>query len=383
MSPCPEAATDSGTVTNALKNRWVKIAGQVVVMTALVLGLVAFVGNNKSVTLTVDGQASTVSTFGTTVADVLAESEVEVGERDDVTPSVGEEISDGASIEVVTAKPVSVNVDGDSSTVHTTAATVRELLDELEVTDKSALSAPLTAELASVGGVTISTPKHVTIAVDGKTRKEVSTATTIGDLLQEHDIKVRKDDKLSVAAKEPVEEGTKVKVTRIDREQVEETESIAFGTDETTNSSMFNDEEKVTRAGEAGERVKVYEVVLTDGKETSRKLVREKVTREPVSQKITVGTKKRPAKVNNANVGGTWQALAECESGGNWSINTGNGYSGGLQFSASSWLGAGGGKYAPYAYMATPSEQIATAEVLRGNGGWGHWPACASKLGLL
>ena len=96
-----------------------------------------------------------------------------------------------------------------------------------------------------------------------------------------------------------------------------------------------------------------------------------------------MGTKKRPAKVNNANVGGAWQALAECESGGNWSINTGNGYSGGLQFSASSWLGAGGGKYAPYAYMATPAEQIATAEVLRGNGGWGHWPACASKLGLL
>ncbi len=383
MSPCPEAATDSGTVTNALKNRWVKIAGQVVVMTALVLGLVAFVANNKSVTLTVDGQASTVSTFGSTVADVLAESEVEVGERDDVTPAVGEAISDGASIEVVTAKPVNVNVDGDSSTVHTTAATVRELLDELDVTDKSALSAPLTAELASVGGVTISTPKHVTIAVDGKTRKEVSTAATIGDLLQEHDIKVRKDDKLSVAAKEPVEEGTKVKVTRIDRKQVEETESIAFGTDETTNSSMFNDEEKVTRAGEAGERVKVYEIVLTDGKETSRKLVKEKVTREPVSQKITVGTKKRPAKVNNANVGGAWQALAECESGGNWSINTGNGYSGGLQFSASSWLGAGGGKYAPYAYMATPAEQIATAEVLRGNGGWGHWPACASKLGLL
>ncbi|WP_276606326.1 resuscitation-promoting factor [Arthrobacter sp. CAU 1506] len=370
-------------MTNALKNRWVKIAGQVVVMTALVLGLVAFVGNNKSVTLTVDGQASTVSTFGSTVADVLAESEVEVGELDDVTPAVGEEISDGASIEVVTAKPVNVNVDGDSSTVHTTAATVRELLDELEVTDKSALSAPLTAELASVGAVTISTPKRVTIAVDGKTRKEVTTATTIGDLLQEHDIKVRKDDKLSVAAKEPVEEGIKVKVTRIDRERVEETESIAFGTDETTNSGMYADEEKVTRAGEAGERVKVYEIVLTDGKETSRKLVKEKVTREPVSQKVTVGTKKRPAKVNNANVGGTWQALAECESGGNWSINTGNGYSGGLQFSASSWLGAGGGKYAPYAYMATPSEQIATAEVLRGNGGWGHWPACASKLGLL
>jgi uncharacterized protein YabE (DUF348 family) len=370
-------------VTNALKNRWVKIAGQVVVMTALVLGLVAFVGNNKSVTLTVDGQASTVTTFGSTVADVLAESEVQVGELDDVTPAVGEEITDGASIEVVTAKPVDVNVDGEASTVHTTAATVEELLDELDVNEKSALSAPLTAELASVGAVAISTPKNVTLAVDGETRKEVTTATTIGDLLQEQKIKLGKEDKLSVAAAEPVTEGTKVKVTRIDRERVEEAESVPFETATTTNSGMYEGEEKVTRAGEPGERVKVYEVVLTDGKETDRKLVSEKVTREPVSQKITVGTKKRPAKVNNANVGGTWQALAECESGGNWSINTGNGYSGGLQFSASSWLGAGGGKYAPYAYMATPSEQIATAEVLRSNGGWGHWPACAAKLGLL
>jgi hypothetical protein len=74
--------------------------------------------------------------------------------------------------------------------------------------------------------------------------------------------------------------------------------------------------------------------------------------------------------------------LAGCESGGNWSINSGNGYYGGLQFSRSSWLGAGGGKYAPLPHLASPAEQIATAEVLKGNGGWGHWPSCASKLGL-
>ena len=83
-----------------------------------------------------------------------------------------------------------------------------------------------------------------------------------------------------------------------------------------------------------------------------------------------------------ANAASTWDKLAQCESGGNWSINTGNGYYGGLQFSASSWRAVGGTQYAPLPHQATQQEQIAAAEVLRRSGGWGHWPACSAKLGL-
>ncbi|MFB6988485.1 transglycosylase family protein [Streptomyces sp. NPDC056230] len=70
----------------------------------------------------------------------------------------------------------------------------------------------------------------------------------------------------------------------------------------------------------------------------------------------------------------TWDAVAQCESGGNWSINTGNGYYGGLQFSQSSWAAAGGTQYAPRADLATKAQQIATAEKLlamQGPGAWG------------
>jgi len=70
----------------------------------------------------------------------------------------------------------------------------------------------------------------------------------------------------------------------------------------------------------------------------------------------------------------TWDAVAQCESGGNWSINTGNGYYGGLQFSQSSWAAAGGLKYAPRADLATKAQQIATAErllAMQGPGAWG------------
>lgn len=75
----------------------------------------------------------------------------------------------------------------------------------------------------------------------------------------------------------------------------------------------------------------------------------------------------------------TWDALAQCESGGNWSTNTGNGYTGGLQFSASTWAAYGG---TGSAADATREQQIAVAEQVQASQGWGAWPSCASQLGL-
>jgi hypothetical protein len=84
----------------------------------------------------------------------------------------------------------------------------------------------------------------------------------------------------------------------------------------------------------------------------------------------------------DAATGRTWDRLAGCESGGNWHINTGNGYYGGLQFNAGTWTNYGGGRFAPRADLATREEQIAIAEKVLHGQGWGAWPACSSRLGL-
>jgi hypothetical protein len=81
---------------------------------------------------------------------------------------------------------------------------------------------------------------------------------------------------------------------------------------------------------------------------------------------------------NDPNNPAAWDRLAQCESGGNWAINTGNGYYGGLQFSMSSWQAAGGGGRPDQASRET---QIAMGQRLWNQGGWGHWPACTRKLG--
>ena len=84
----------------------------------------------------------------------------------------------------------------------------------------------------------------------------------------------------------------------------------------------------------------------------------------------------------NAAPDSDWDRLAQCEAGGNWAINTGNGYQGGLQFSPSTWNAHGGGQYAATANQATREQQIVVAERVLANQGWGAWPSCSSSLGL-
>ncbi|MBC2903285.1 transglycosylase family protein [Streptomyces cupreus] len=79
--------------------------------------------------------------------------------------------------------------------------------------------------------------------------------------------------------------------------------------------------------------------------------------------------------------GGVWDRIAQCESGGNWHINTGNGYYGGLQFSASTWRAYGGTAYASTADQASKDQQIAVATKVQQSQGWGAWPTCSARAG--
>ena len=83
-----------------------------------------------------------------------------------------------------------------------------------------------------------------------------------------------------------------------------------------------------------------------------------------------------------ANAATGWDEVAACESGGDWSINTGNGYYGGLQFNSGTWRAYGGTKYASRADLATRAQQIDIAKKVQANQGWGAWPSCTSQLGI-
>jgi LysM repeat protein len=100
----------------------------------------------------------------------------------------------------------------------------------------------------------------------------------------------------------------------------------------------------------------------------------------PTAVTASVRVSKPQQQFNAVSGGSVWDQLAACESGGNWAINTGNGYYGGLQFSLSSWQAVGGSGLPS---DASREEQIARGEQLRARQGWGAWPSCSAKLGLL
>lgn len=103
---------------------------------------------------------------------------------------------------------------------------------------------------------------------------------------------------------------------------------------------------------------------------------------QPAAEAPATEESSSPAPAAPAAGAGVWDAIAACESGGNWAINTGNGFFGGLQFTQSTWQAYGGLNYAARADLASRDQQIAVAEQVQAGQGWGAWPVCSAKAGL-
>lgn len=368
------------------KFSFVKVGTQLVVLCALVLGLVAFVGNNKTITLNVDGKVTSVQTFGGTVGQVVKSAKLDLKPADRVSPSIDETVDNGTVINVNMAKAVKVSLDGSEKTVNTTAPDVAGLVTELGVASSSSVSVPKDAQLAVDGSfVSISTPKTVSIVADGKATTATTTAATVEAVLEDAGVSLGANDRTSQPGNAPVVNNMVVKVSRVDTGQTAaSTDEIPFETMTSESAEMFTGEKKVTQAGAAGKVERTFKLVLVDGREASRTLVSETVSVQPVTEQVTVGTKAKPAATApaGANTGAAapammneamWDKIAQCESGGNWSINTGNGYYGGLQFDIRTWIGSGGGAYAPNASLATKAQQIDIANRVYAQRGLQPW----------
>ena len=116
------------------------------------------------------------------------------------------------------------------------------------------------------------------------------------------------------------------------------------------------------------------------GRQVRRPLPASAPAAPPTTRPTAARRPRRPVAYGDPNDPATWERLAQCESGGNWAMNTGNGYYGGLQFSLATWRNVGG---AGYPHQATKAEQIKRGQILQAQAGWGQWPHCARELGYL
>ena len=388
--------------------RYLVLGAQGLTLSALVIGTVAFVGADKTVNLSVDGNEQQVRTFGHHVSDVLTAAHVQVDGHDALSRPLDAAVSDGDAIQVRLAHPVTVLVDGRSRTVETSAQTVGQLADQLGIDSHAKLNLDADVQLAAATtDLSVTTPKSVSVDLAGKRTTVDTTALDVDELLGDLGVSPDSDDTVSPAGNTVLKDGLKVSYTDVQHRTEKKTATLKHTVKKVEDDKLAVGKTETTTDGKDGKRTTQFDVVYRNGKEISRKQTSSKITTEAVTEVVRVGTKDEAAEKAKAakekadkaeekaakdsdssapkasgSVSGVWQKLAQCESGGNWATNTGNGYYGGLQFTASTWAAQGGTKYAPLPHQATAAQQVAIASKLQAKAGWGQWPACTAKLGL-
>jgi uncharacterized protein YabE (DUF348 family) len=351
------------------------LLGSLVAAIVVALGgtAAAYTAFSRTVTVSVDGKVSQVRTFGDNVGEVLASKGIKPTSHDSVVPSVDTPVNDGSRIAVRLGRPLALSIDGDKRTLWTTATKVSAALDQLGLRmGNAALSVSRSATIDRSGlALEVTTPKLVTLKIaNGKAVKHNLPAATVGDLLEQVGAGVDRNDIVRPSRSSDLTDRTKIVVTKIGvRTKHVPRELIPAPVTEQKDDSMMAGDSSTVREGSDGIRDVTYKVRFRNGEVVQRTVVKQQVLRQPVGAIVKVGTKTVDT--------GIWDRIAECESGGNWAANTGNGYYGGLQFNLGTWQAYGGSGRPD---QNSREQQIAVAERVRdASGGYGAWPVCGGR----
>jgi uncharacterized protein YabE (DUF348 family) len=347
------------------------------------------------VTVYADGEEHVITTDASTVREVLERTGVEINESDIVEPSPDTEITSKTfNVNVYRARPVIIkDKDKDRKyrveSAHQSPRLIAEEAKAVSVYEEDKLDYKLVTDFLDsdfIGHKVIidrATPVNVKLV----NRETVirTHASTVKGMFEESDIELKENDVVKPGLDKSIDENMDVTLIRRGFKTITKEETIRPPTKTIRDNDRPLEYEKIEEQGKPGRALVTYKVEYRNGEKVNSEKIRRVVEEKPKPKVVVVGNE-----IDNA-----WQRLADCESGdrhvpgsANWSINTGNGFYGGLQFHPNTWNRYGGNEYAEYAHQATRNEQIEIARRVRDgwNGlpgeGWGAWPDCSSFLGL-
>ena len=354
----------------------------------------------RHVTVEVDGVTRDVSGFFTTAGDALHSAGVTVGDHDLVAPASNQTVASGDTVVVRTATEYDVTVDGNQTTAWSTASSISGVLSALP------------ASAASMAADRSYTRTEMPVAEAGQTVHVVADGTTTDVVASSSEGTTAILEKAGVSAA-PIDRVTMehnggevtLRVVRVVRGTVSSTTEIPYETEEREDAEAEEGTEKTVQEGAAGSEVTETYQETIDGNVTVSAVLSTTRT-EPTKRIVSKGTKAKKAEGTSSSSSSSssdssgssssgssapapaavsgddaaiWAAIAQCESGGNPSINTGNGYYGMYQFSLPTWRSVGGSGLPS---DASVEEQTMRARMLQQRSGWGQW-GCAYKLGLV
>lgn len=353
----------------------------------------------RHVTVEVDGVAHDVSGFFTTAGDALSTAGVSVGAHDLVAPASDQRVASGDTVVVRTATEYDVTVDGNRTTAWSTAPSISGVLAALPAS-ASSMAADRSYTRAEMP--VAETGETIHVIADGTTTDIVASSSEgTTAILEKAGVSAGPIDRVTLENKDGE---TTLRVARVVRGTVSTTTEIPYETEEREDAEAEEGTEKTVQEGVAGSEVTEAYQETIDGNVTVSAVLSTTRT-EPTKRVVSKGTKAKKTEDTSASsssgaassgssssgssaaapaaVSGDdaaiWAAIAQCESGGNPSINTGNGYYGMYQFSLPTWRSVGGSGLPS---DASVEEQTMRARMLQQRSGWGQW-GCAYRLGLV
>ena len=353
----------------------------------------------RHVTVEVDGVTHDVSGFFTTAGDALSTAGVSVGAHDLVAPASDQRVASGDTVVVRTATEYDVTVDGNQTTAWSTAPSISGVLAALPAS-ASSMAADRSYTRAEMP--VAETGETIYVIADGTTTDIVASSSEgTTAILEKAGVSAGPIDRVTLENKDGE---TTLRVARVVRGTVSTTTEIPYETEEREDAEAEEGTEKTVQEGVAGSEVTEAYQETIDGNVTVSAVLSTTRT-EPTKRVVSKGTKAKktedtpassssgaassgssssgsspaaPAAVSGDDAA-IWAAIAQCESGGNPSINTGNGYYGMYQFSLPTWRSVGGSGLPS---DASVEEQTMRARMLQQRSGWGQW-GCAYRLGLV
>jgi len=266
------------------------IVGVLVFQTAAVT---AYAASFNSINFNLDGEMKSVTSRTVTVADLLNEQGIKVGEHDYLSVSLDDELTNDMEIKWIPAVQVELIIDGVTETKWTVEKTVADFLasEDIVLSEYDEISLELDSKVTEKMTIDISLAFPVVLK-DGRVKTEYqTTATTVEDLLSANDVKLGKFDRIEPAITTELTEATDIEITRVKKKVTTKKERIPFKTIKKDDDSLLVGEEKVVTKGKKGTLEKKIETITENGKVVSKEVVSEKVKVKKVDKVIAVGTK--------------------------------------------------------------------------------------------
>ncbi len=281
-------------------------------------------------------------------------------------------------------KELNLKLDNNPSQSEIASNLAQYDIQNFEVTSEQTALKELTNNLY------INSEKELTVVINGEEITLKTYNNTVYQLIDELEKEFNTQDaSYELASKLNsiyIEDGQTLKFDKLTTKTETKMEETALDTIYEETDELYDGETKMQSYGQSKVVENTYQVTYRNGKKESSKKIDSKLINEGSAPVMLVGTKIASTPTTSTSVSTdsshNWDAVAQCESGGNWSINTGNGYYGGLQFAQSTWNWAASeaGVSAARADLASRGEQIAAAEVVLATQGVGAWSTCGAYL---